>query len=60
MKTIILALSLLSFLSQAANYAEVGVEVESKRLNGNAYYIPGICLAQPLNMRVLFLMLVLL
>jgi glyoxylase-like metal-dependent hydrolase (beta-lactamase superfamily II) len=42
MKTIILALSLLSFFSQAANYAEVGVEVESKRLNGNAYYIPGI------------------
>jgi len=41
MKIIILALSLLSFLSQAANYAEVGVEVESKRLNGNAYYIPG-------------------
>jgi len=41
-KKIIILLSLLSTFAQANDYEQVGVEVTSENLNGNAYYIPGL------------------
>jgi len=42
MKKIILLLSLLTFTAQASDYEKVSVEMAAEKLNGSAYYIPGL------------------
>lgn len=42
MKKIILLLSLLTFTAQASDYEKVSVEMSAEKLNGSAYYIPGL------------------
>ena len=42
MKKIILLLGMLSMFAQANDYEKVSVEVTAEKLNGDAYYIPGL------------------
>ncbi len=42
MKKILLLLSLLPLFLQANDYEKVSVEVVAEKLNGNAYYVPGL------------------
>ena len=42
MKKIILLLSLLAFTVQANDYEKVSVDMAAEKLNGSAYYIPGL------------------